>query len=257
MKHLLLTLIAVISMMTCGATETIVIMTQDTPLKDQWWFTTGSSGTSLRENDIKNNWNYDRYITSAAWTSNGWFMVMSKGVTWTNQSYKLSSSWPESFIREKRGLGYYITSLTARNSQWLVVMSQGTGYTDQQVCSAPWSTLKDWIKGWWDKGYYITGICCQNSLWTVVMSYGSGVKYTAQAYMWATTSSSIGEKIKSKWDEGYLITAMNYGDGEFFCVMSKYPGSSAALQSYKINTDFKDFVTKKTDEGYLISYVGG
>lgn len=64
-------------------------------------------------------------------------------------------------------------------------------------------------------------------------------------------------KIKSKWDEGYLITAMNYGDGEFFCVMSKYPGSSAALQSYKINTDFKDFVTKKTDEGYLISYVGG
>lgn len=255
MKHLLLTLIAVISMMTCGATETIVIMTQDTPLKDQWWFTTGSSGTSLRENDIKNNWNYDRYITSAAWTSNGWFMVMSKGVTWTNQSYKLSSSWPESFIREKRGLGYYITSLTARNSQWLVVMSQGTGYTDQQVCSAPWSTLKDWIKGWWDKGYEITEACCQNSLWTIVMSSGSNI--TQQSYFGASTTGQLENMIKEKWNDGFRITKLSYGNGEYFCVMSKYPGSSTAMQTYSINTSFKDFVTKKTDEGYLISYVGG
>ena len=253
-------LIICIFLATCAllaeAQVTAIVATKDSGLSSQTWFTTGKNG-EMRENDIKNNWNYDRYITAAGYTSNGWFIAMSKGVTWTNQSCKTSSSWPDSYVHEQKEKGYMITSLASSDSRWLIVTSQGTSITDQQICSAPWSSLKDWIKGWWDKDYYITSIACQNSLWTVVMSKGSGVKYTNQSYFGADSTSELKNKIKEKWDEGYLITSLEYGNGSYLCVMSKYPGSTGGVQSWIINTDFEKDLKQRTEEGYLITYIGG
>ena len=245
-----------ISTLGVDAQVTAVVTSKNSGLTSQTWFTTGSGG-SMRENDIKNNRNYDRYITSAGYTSNGWFIVMSKGVKWTNQSYKTSSQWPDSYVHEQKEKGYMITSLASSNSSWMVVTSQGTGYSDQQICSAPWSSLKDWIKKWWDNNYYITSIACQNSLWTVVMSKGSGVVFTTQSYFGANSTSELKKKINDKWNEGYVITALEYGDGSYLCVMSKYNGSSAAVESWIINTDFEKDLEEKTKEGYQITYVGG
>lgn len=249
--------IVLVSSLCSYAQVTAVIATKNSGLSSQTWFTTGSNGTILRENDIKNNWNYDRYITAAAHTSNGWFIVMSKGVPWTNQSYKTSSSWPDTYVHEQKDKGYMITSLAASNSKWLIVTSYGSGYLDQQICSAPWSSMKDWIKTWWDKNYYITSIACQNSLWTVVMSTGSGVKFTDQSYFGANSTSELNKKIKEKWDEGFRITSLEYGDGSYLCIMSKYIGSSSQMQSYNIDTNFEKWEKEKREEGYLITYVGG
>lgn len=239
-----------------NAQVTAIVATKDSGLSSQTWFTTGKNG-DMRENDIKNHWNYDRYITAAGYTSNGWFIAMSKGVPWTNQSYRTSSQWPDSYVHEQKDKGYMITSLASSNTRWLVVTSQGTGISDQQICSAPWSSLKEWIKGWWDKDYYITCIACQNSLWTVVMSKGTGIKYTTQSYFGADSTSELKKKIKEKWDEGYLITALEYGDDSYLCVMSKSPGSSSGVQSWIINTDFEKDLKERSGEGYLITYIGG
>ncbi len=239
-----------------SAQVTAVVMSKGSPLTSQTWFTSGSNG-ALREIEINNHWNYDRYITSAGHTSNGWFLAMSKGVSWTNQGYKQSSQWPDAYIHEQKEKGYMITSLASSNSSWLVVTTQGTGYTDQQICAAPWSSLNDWVTGWWNKGYYVTSIACQNSLWTIVMSKGSSINYTQQSYFGANSTSELEKKIKEKWDEGYRITALEYGDGSYLCVMSKYPGSSSDMQSYNINTNFEKWEKEKSSEGYVITYIGG
>ncbi|MGM9846596.1 MAG: hypothetical protein ACI31F_01455 [Muribaculaceae bacterium] len=258
MKNLILSLIFFLTItFPISSQVTAVVMSQDSGLSSTYWFTTGSNGQVLRENDIKNQWNYDKYITSASYNSNGWFMVMSLGTKWTNQSYKTSSSWPDEYVHNQKEKGYMITSLTASSNKWLVVTTEGTGYTDQQICSAPWSSLESWIKKWWDKDYYITSIACKGSLWTVVMSYGYGVKYTGQSYFGASSTSKLEEKVKAKWNEGYRITALEYDGGEYLCVMSKYYGSSTQMQTYSINDSFKDWVESKEKEGYRITYVGG
>lgn len=257
MKKLIFTLILLVGYTYIAIAQvTIVVTSKGSGLSSQTWFTSGSNG-SLRDVDIKNHWNYDRYITSAAHTSNGWFIAMSKGVPWTNQSYKLSSQWPDDFVHEKKDDGYMITSLASSNSSWFVVVTKGTGYTDQQICAAPWNSLKDWIKTWWDKDYYITSIAGQNGMYTIVMSKGSGVKYTAQSCFSATTTADLKKQIKEYWDNGYNITALEYCDGEYFCVMSKYPNSSSDIQSYNINTNFKKDLEEKTNDNYLITYIGG
>lgn len=235
---------------------TIIAITSKTGFSDQSWRYTGT-GKPLDEETIKKYWNEDKYITSAAYTSHGWFFAMNKGVKWTNQSYRYATSWPDSYVHEQKEKGYMITTLAASDSNWLVVTSKNTGITDQQICAAPWSSLKDWIKGWWDKGYYITGIACNKGLWTVVMSKTS--EYTAQSYKWANTADDIATYIKEYWDKDYLITACEYGDGEFFCIMSKTPNSSSVGQNrfIKSSEDPTSFIKDGWDKGWNITYIGG
>lgn len=237
-------------------TTTVVITTGSTGYHSQSWVYSGA-GNPLDTEAIKKHWNEDKYITSAGYTSHGWFFAMNKGVPWTDQFYKLCSDWPDDYIHEKKNLGYMITTLAASDSQWFVVLSKNTGITEQQIASAPWSTLKDWISKWWDKSYEITSIAYRNGQWTVVMS--KGTKYTTQAYMWADTATKISDKIKKYWDEGYLVTNLEYGGGEFFCVMSKYYNSANIGQSRftKSSEDPTSFIKEGWDKGWNITYIGG
>lgn len=235
---------------------TIVITSSDSGYTNQSWRYCGS-GNAFDGETVKKYWNEDKYITSVAWTSRGWFYAMNKGVKWTNQSYKIASSWPDDFVHEYKENGYMITSLASSDSHYLVVVSKGTGITDQQVCSAPWSSLKDWIKQWWDKSYRITSIACKSGLWTVVMSKGSS--YEQQSYMWANSADDISKKLKEYWDKGYIITALEYGGGEFFCIMSTTSTSSSAGQSKFIKSDSspESFINEAWAKNWNITYIGG
>ena len=238
------------------ADTTIIVITSGIDYTGQTWRYTGV-GKPLDEPTIQKYWNEDKYITSIAYTSHGWFFAMNQGVKWTDQSYRKSNSWPDSFVQEKKNAGYMITSLASSDTQWVVVVSKNTDMTDQQVCSAPWSNLKDWIKQWWDKNYYITSIACQSGLWTVVMS--KTTRYTAQSYMWANTADDIAKKIKEYWDKGYLISSLEYGGGEFFCIMSKTEKSASTGQSrfIKASEDPTSFIKEGWDKGWNITYIGG
>ena len=201
------------------AQSCIIVMDNNTPIGMQTYFSSGS-GNGLNKDKIKTYWDEDYYITSAAHGSAGWFVSMSKGVKWTNQSYCYQSNWPDDWVFQRKKEGKMITSLAASDSYWLVVASSNTAYTAQEICAAPWNNLKEWITKWWNKDYYITSIACQNGLWTVVMSKTN--LYKNQSYFWATSTDKLKEKINDKWSSDYYITALEYGGGEFFCIMSKY-----------------------------------
>lgn len=255
-KKITTILILLVSALNVEAQTTIVITTSEPAYTGQSWRSCGS-GNSFDAETVKKYWNEDKYITSAAWTSRGWFYAMNKGVKWTNQSYKIASNWPDDFVQEYKQKGYMITSLAASDSNFLVVVSQNTGISDQQICAAPWSNLKDWIKQWWDKDYKITSIACKSGLWTVIMSKTS--QYQRQAYMWANSADEISNKLKEYWDKGYIITALEYGGGEFFCIMSTTDTSAKAGQSkfIKSSTDPESFIDEAWEKGWNITYIGG
>lgn len=238
------------------AQTTIVITTSESGYTNQAWRSCGA-GKEFDKETVKKYWNEDRYITSVAWTSRGWFYAMNKGVKWTDQSYKIASNWPDDFVQEYKQKGYMITSLASSDSNFLVVVSKNTDITDQQICSAPWSNLRDWIKQWWDKNYRITAIACKSGLWTVIMSKTN--MYQQQAYMWANSADDIAKKLQEYWDKGYIITALEYGGGEFFCIMSTTDTSSKAGQSKFIqsSSDPESFIQKSWDKNWNITYIGG
>lgn len=233
----------------------IVVMDNTSPYVKQAYFNSGS-GSALQQDKIKQYWDDDYYISSAAYGSMGWFITMSTGVKWTNQSYIYQESWPNDWILNKRKDGKYITSLAASDDKWLVVVSSNSDYTAQEICSAPWSNLKEFISRWWGNDYYITSIACQNDLWTVVMSKTN--LYVDQAYFWATSTTSLEEKIDEYWDRGFDITLLEYGDGEYFCIMSKYKDGKSRLQRWDIGTsDYKQKIKEYWDKSWRITYIGG
>lgn len=256
MKKQLLFLFCLFSILFVQAQTTIVVTTSGTGFYNQAWRYTGD-GKPLDEPTIKKYWNEDRYITSVAHTWHGWFFAMNKGVKWTNQSYRNSTSWPDSYIQEQKAKGFMITSLASSDYEWVVVTSANTGIIDQQICSAPWSSLKDWIQQWWNKDYRITSIACQGGLWTVVMSLTPDIN--AQAYMWSDSADGISTKLKEYWDKGYIITALEYGGGEFFCIMSTTDNSASQGQQKMINAskDPETFIQEAWDKGWAITYIGG
>lgn len=211
---------------------TIIIMSADTGTSNQIWRYTGV-GKPLDEPTIKKYWNEDFYITSAAYTSHGWYFAMNKGVNWTNQSYKYGSKWPDSYIHTQKDKGYMITALATNETDWFIVTSANTQITDQQICSAPLSILKEWIKEWWEKEYYITNIAYKNGLWTVVMSKTK--QFNNQSYCFRYTIDELNKYIKENYDKGYIVTACEYGLNVFFCIMSKTPTSASIRQSRFIN----------------------
>jgi len=256
LKLILIGLFVCIGCNNLKSQTTIIALTSNTGYSEQSWRYTGS-GKPLDESTIEKYWNEDKYITSAAYTSHGWFFAMNKGVKWTNQSYKYISSWPDTYIKSQKEKGYMITTLAASDSKWFIVTSKNTGIMDQQICAAPWDNLKAWIKEWWNKDYYITNIAAQNGLWTVVMS--KTTEYTDQSYKWANSADDIATYIKEKWDQGYIITACEYDSNEFFCIMSKTKNSSSTGQSrfIKSSEDPTSFIKNGWDKGWNITYIGG
>lgn len=254
MKRLLLLTLVLLGGLSLFAQQTIIVMEQYTGIGMQTYFNSGS-GNSLQSAKIKEYWDKNYYITSAAHGSSGWFVSMSQGVKWISQSYSYKDSWPDSWIQEMKASGKYITTLAASDYQWFVVASSNTDYTAQEICGAPWSTLKDWISRWWSNSYYITSIACQNGMWTVVMSKTS--LYKNQAYMFANSTSELKENIRTKWNAGYAITALEYGGGQYLCIMSQYSSSKTVQQHWNISTSFASDVKDYWDKSYRIIYIGG
>ena len=58
-------------------------------------------------------------------------VVMSKGTPYTQQSYKVSDSFPFKWINKKWKEGFYVTSMATANMRWAVVMSRNAGFSDQ------------------------------------------------------------------------------------------------------------------------------
>jgi hypothetical protein len=58
-------------------------------------------------------------------------VVMSKGTKFTQQSYKVSDSFPFEWIKKKWREAFHVTAMATSGTQWAVVMSRGAGFLDQ------------------------------------------------------------------------------------------------------------------------------
>lgn len=54
-----------------------------------------------------------------------------EGTQYTQQSYKVSDSFPFKWINKKWREGFHVTSMATAGSRWGVVMSRNSGYSEQ------------------------------------------------------------------------------------------------------------------------------
>ena len=134
--------------------KTIIITESDLSYTNQTWLYSGNKG--LQEDKIKQNWDTGKRITSAAYTSNGWFVTMANDSYIGAQTYRLSASIPKDWIKEKWNEGYYITSTAYSGTQWLIIMSKHNSFHAQSYYCNTWENLRNWIRKKWDDSYEIT-----------------------------------------------------------------------------------------------------
>lgn len=236
--------------------KTFIICETDIPYQPQTWFYSGL-GNKLDEANIKKYWDKGFRITSAAYTSNGWFITMAKNTGLTEQTYKLSSSWPDEWFETKWREGYKITSMGRSDSQWLFVMSKGSGITKQSVWIAEWSKLSAWIAEKKKEYYFITAMAYNGRNWAIVLSKNS--EYSTQGYFFTDTQNELESKIKENvWDRGYNLHKIGYGNGKYFVVYGNYKVKDNRGQNYKVNPDdVKQFISARWKDNLYIAYIGG
>ena len=259
-NHLRLTLLSIFTLlcstMMTAQDRTLLIAESGSPYTEQTWFAYGS-GASVDENDIADNWNQGKRITSAAYTREGWLVVMAKRTGYIHQAFSLMKEWPEEWIAEKTKNNYAITSISKSEKEWLVVMSQGSGISSQRVWRNDWSELAPWITENKGNGYFITDLVFDGEAWTVVMSRTN--KYTSQGYFWAQSASEMMDRVKAEvWAKGFNLHQVVYGHGHYVVVYGNYSSGDSRFQNLQIDpVDAKAYIRQQWDRSNSISYVGG
>ncbi|EFH58548.1 hypothetical protein ARALYDRAFT_340491 [Arabidopsis lyrata subsp. lyrata] len=116
------------------------------------------SSVFLHKDWIIEQWEKNYYISSIAGANNGSsLVVMAKGTPYTQQSYKVSNSFPFKWINKKWKEGFHVTSMTTAGSRWEVVMSRNSGYSEQ-VVELDFLYPSEGIHRRWESGYRITSM---------------------------------------------------------------------------------------------------
>lgn len=74
--------------------------------------------------------NYSYIINNSHLRLRSLLLVLS-GTPYTQQSYKVSESFPFKWINKKWKEGFHVTSMTTAGNRWGVVMSRNSGYSEQ------------------------------------------------------------------------------------------------------------------------------
>lgn len=257
MRIQILLLLLTATFITKAQNQTILITEQALPYTNQTWFYSGK-GNNLQEDNITEKWNKQNLrITSAAYTNNGWFVTMAKNTGIGMQTYSYTNQWPREWIKNKWEENYSITSVAKGKDKWFIVMSQGLDYKQQSYWRNSWDKLTGWIKEKWSNGYYITDIAYDGSHWSVVMSQTK--KFISQGYLWCYNYESLQKNIKEEiWDKRYHIHFIESTGEKYLVVYGKYRMNNNKMQSYSIiDSDISGYISKKWNNSYNISYIGG
>ena len=95
-------------------------------------------------------------------------VVMSKGTKFTQQSYKVSDSFPFEWIKKKWREAFHVTAMATSGTQWAVVMSRGAGFLDQ--VGGSWGGWRCEASGqspilWWKLGEWLQDYVCGPRGW--------------------------------------------------------------------------------------------
>ncbi|CAI0409856.1 unnamed protein product [Linum tenue] len=124
----------------------------------------------LHKEWIMEQWEKNYYISSVAGANNGSsLVVMSKGTQYTQQSYKVSDSFPFKWINKKWKEGFHVTSMATAGSRWGIVMSRNAGFSDQ-VVELDFLYPSEGIHRRWDGGFRITSTAATSDQAALILS---------------------------------------------------------------------------------------
>ncbi|KAG6723712.1 hypothetical protein I3842_03G221400 [Carya illinoinensis] len=164
----------------------------------------------LNKEWIMEQWDKNYYITSVAGAINGSaLVVMSQGVPYTQQSYKVSDVFPFKWINKKWKEGFSVTSMTTAGVKWGIVMSRNTGYANQ-VVELDFLYPSEGIHRRWETGYRITSTAATADQAAFILS--APKKRSADvAQETLRTSAFPCNHVKEKWSKNQYIASICYG----------------------------------------------
>uniref|UniRef100_M8BH55 non-specific serine/threonine protein kinase n=1 Tax=Aegilops tauschii TaxID=37682 RepID=M8BH55_AEGTA len=122
------------------------------------------------EDWIMEQWEKNFYITAIAGATNGSsLVVMSKGTPYTQQSYKVSESFPYKWINKKWKEGFHVTCMGTAGNRWGVVTSRNTDYS-YQVVEIDFVYPSEGIHQQYGAGYRITSCAATPDQAAFIMS---------------------------------------------------------------------------------------
>lgn len=255
-KEVLTLMLCALCAMTAVAQEkTLLVAESGLPYTEQTWFAYGEE--PIRQQDIVGCWDQGKRITTASYTSEGWFVIMAKNTGYTMQTYQVCKEWPEAWVAEKSREGYAITALSHSDKEWLVVLSQGSGISHQVVWQNTWENLEPWIAEQKTRGYCITSLAYDGYGWMVVMSLGS--PYTSQGYFVAKSTNEMMLNIPTEiWNKGFNLHQVEFGGGKYIVTYGNYARGDERFQNLQVNPDNpKEYIKEQWDKGIYIAYIGG
>ncbi|KAJ9559001.1 hypothetical protein OSB04_013615 [Centaurea solstitialis] len=169
------------------------------------------SSVFLHKDWIMEQWEKNYYISSIAGSANGSsLVVMSKGTPYTQQSYKVSESFPFKWISKKWKEGFHVTSMTTAGSRWGVVMSRNSGYSEQ-VVELDFLYPSEGIHRRWESGYRITSIAATADQAAFILSIPKR-KLMDETQETLRTSAFPSTHVKQeKWSKNLYIASICYG----------------------------------------------
>ncbi|KAJ8570510.1 hypothetical protein K7X08_037482 [Anisodus acutangulus] len=164
----------------------------------------------LHKDWIMEQWEKNYYISSIAGAANGSsLVVMSKGTPYTQQSYKVSESFPFKWINKKWKEGFHVTSMTTAGSRWGVVMSRNAGYSEQ-VVELDFLYPSEGIHRRWESGYRITSMAATADQAAFILSIPRR-KMIDETQETLRTSAFPSTHVKEKWSKNLYIASICYG----------------------------------------------
>jgi len=164
----------------------------------------------LHKEWIMEQWEKNFYISSIAGANNGSsLVVMSKGMQFTQQSYKVSESFPFKWINKKWKEGFYVTSMATSGSRWAVVMSRNAGFS-AQVVELDFLYPSEGIHKRWDNGFRITSTAATCDQTALILSVPRR-KVTDETQETLRTSQFPSTHVKEKWAKNLYLSCVCYG----------------------------------------------
>ncbi|ERN03898.1 hypothetical protein AMTRI_Chr05g64900 [Amborella trichopoda] len=168
------------------------------------------SAIFLHKDWIMEQWEKNYYISSIAGANNGGsLVVMSKGTPYSQQSYKVSDSFPFKWINKKWREGFYVTSMTTSGNRWGVVMSRNAGFSDQ-VVELDFLYPSEGIHRRWENGFRITSTAATVDQAAFILSVPKR-KMSDETQETLRTSAFPSTHVKEKWSKNLYIASVCYG----------------------------------------------
>lgn len=164
----------------------------------------------LHKEWIVEQWEKNYYISAIAGATNGSsLVVMSKGTQYTQQSYKVSDSFPYKWINKKWREGFHVTSMATSGSRWCVVMSRNAGFSDQ-VVELDFLYPSEGIHRRWDTGYRITAMAATLDQSALILSVPKR-KLADATQETLRTAGFPSVHVKDKWGKNLYLASICYG----------------------------------------------